>query len=109
MRFLMVSTASREIPPPDVAAGMGQATLAWIDAYAGKIEQAWAFAGGLGAGGIVNVESLEELDEILSSWPAQPWADYHLYPLIDVRESMERYVKAQEALAAAPSSSAQSS
>ena len=66
MKFLVV-TKAKMFPPPEMAMALLNAVDAWVKKYksSGKLEQVWGFAGLQGGGGIGNVNSLEEFDEIL--------------------------------------------
>ena len=105
MRFLVVSKG-REMAPLPAAAGMTQQMLGWIEAHtkSGKMEQAWSFAGVIGGGGILNVESLEELNEIMEGFPFAPVSTVEIYPLVELepslRRSLERLTTAMEQMAA---------
>ncbi len=91
MRFLVVSKSTSPFPP-DMALGMMDAMLGWVERYesSGRMEQSWAFAGTQGGGGILNVESTEELDEIMAQFPFAPFSQIDVYPLADLRHSIEK-------------------
>ena len=63
MRFLVVTKPKHPVPPEAVVA-LFDGLLAWTGAWSGqgKMEQVWGFAGVGGGGGILNVDSIEELD-----------------------------------------------
>jgi muconolactone delta-isomerase len=90
MRFLIV-TMQNTPPPPDMALGLFEALSAWAKSNQeqGKIEQVWSFAGLPGGGGIANVNSLEELDALMTSFPMSPFSDIETYPLVDLEPSLE--------------------
>jgi hypothetical protein len=75
MKFLVVSN-SKHLVPPDVMTDVIYAMKSWLQKYNEKIEQAWGFAGTQGGGGIIDVDSLEELDVIMT--------------LVDLEPSLER-------------------
>ena len=59
----------------------------------------WHFdcAYNLPAGGglaIVNADSHETLTEILSAYPLQPWVEYEVLPLSDLKHSFDITIKA---------------
>lgn len=63
----------------------------WIGKYKAQFEQVWTFAGVSGGGGVLNVSSLEELDQIMTEFPFGPFSDTQVYGLLDLPESLERY------------------
>lgn len=77
--------------PPEAAVPMFDAMLGWIETNtkSGKIEQMWGFAGIQGGGGILDVESLEELDRIMVGMPFGPFSDVEVYGLADVRQGLQ--------------------
>jgi muconolactone delta-isomerase len=91
MRFLVV-TLPRETIPPEMALGLFEALSGWAKDLQskGKIEQTWGFAGIQGGGGILNVESLEELDAIMTSFPLAAFSTIDVYGLVDLEPSLER-------------------
>lgn len=90
MRFLVVTTG-RESAPPEMGLGMLQMAQAWIAEHtaSGKMEQVWSFAGMPGGGGILNVDSLEELDSIMIGFPLGQVSNISVYPLTDLDQSLE--------------------
>jgi len=99
MRYLIISK-NKHLTPPEVVPGLIDATLAWARKYQGKIEQLWAVAGQKAGGGIANVESLEELDIILTEFPLGPFSETEVYPLVDLESSLQRQKQTAQALAA---------
>ena len=89
MRFLVV-TISKHPTPPEVASALIDAMRPWQDKYAEQFEQAWGFAGIQGGGGIVNVDSLEELDALMAEFPFQPFSNVEIYPLVDLDGALQR-------------------
>ena len=85
MRFLVV-TKSRTPAPPDPS--IVDAMTAWLDQHESKMEQSWSFAGLNGGGGILNVESLEELDDIMAGFPFGQFSTIEVYGLADLRRSL---------------------
>jgi muconolactone delta-isomerase len=97
MRFLIVTRATSPFPPataPMLVAGMKQ----WATAHreTGKIEQIWSFAGMGGGGGILNVDSHEELDEVMAGFPFGPFSRIELYPLADLDAGLDNFAKAMQ-------------
>jgi hypothetical protein len=89
MKFLVVSK-SKHLVPPEVMTGVIDAMQLWLQKYKEKIEQSWGFADTQGGGGILNVESLEELDLILTEFPIGPFSEVHVHGLVDLEPSLER-------------------
>jgi hypothetical protein len=57
---------------------------------AGKITETWGFAGGQGGGEIIEVDSLEEMDVVVGSFPFIAFSEMQVLPLVDVFESIGR-------------------
>jgi muconolactone delta-isomerase len=91
MRFLVVTTPKHPVPP-EMALGLFEALSAWAKDLTGKgkMEQGWAFAGSNGGGGILNVESLEELDAIMGAFPLGPFSNIDVHGLVELEPALER-------------------
>jgi muconolactone delta-isomerase len=89
MRFLIV-TKSKFPFPPEMAGSLFDAIQGWVDANtnSGRMEQAWAFAGLQGGGGILKVDSFEELDSIMTSMPFGPFSNVEVYGLSDIKQAL---------------------
>lgn len=83
MRFLVISRNVHPMPPEAVPS-LIDASIAWKRKYEDKIESIFGFAGTHGGGGIVNVNSHEELDKLMAEYPMLPFADVEIYPLVDL-------------------------
>jgi muconolactone delta-isomerase len=70
-----------------------EAMQQWSDTHrkSGKAEQIWGFAGLPGGGGILNVDSNEELDAIMSSFPFANWSDTQIYPIVDIDNTLAMF------------------
>ena len=90
MRFLVVSKG-RDPVPPEMAVPMLQMFQGWLAEHraSGKLEQAWSFAGQTGGGGIANVDSHEELDAMMATWPFGQTSDVDVYALADIDSILE--------------------
>jgi len=101
MRFLVVSE-SRESMPMEMVLPAMHGMQAWLAEHraSGKLEHVWSFAGTDGGGGIVNVDSHEELDEIMSGFPFAQTSTVHVYPLADIDSSMKGAIASFEAMLA---------
>lgn len=91
MRFLVV-TRSREAMPPEMAMPMLQGTKMWVAEHraSGRIVETWSFAGVNGGGGILEVDSLDELDAVMGGFPYGPVSHIEIYPLCDLDASLDR-------------------
>lgn len=107
MRFLVV-TESRESLPPEMALPMMQMMQAWVAEHtsSGKMEQVWSFAGLAGGGGIMNVDSHEELDSIMGGFPFAQHSDITVYALADLNAALADSVARIEEVMAAMGASA---
>jgi muconolactone delta-isomerase len=95
MRFLVVTEASAPFPP-EMALGMVEGMKQWSKVHrdSGKIEQIWSFAGIGGGGGILNVDSHEELDAIMAGFPFGPFSHIDIYPLADLDAGLTAFAQA---------------
>ena len=91
MKILVVTKAKHPLPP-EAAPGLIDALSGWARRHTenGKMEAAWSFAGMPGGGGVLNVESLEELDAIMTEFPLAAFSEIELYPLVELHESLQR-------------------
>jgi muconolactone delta-isomerase len=85
MRFLVISK-SRSPLPPDMAASLIEAQERFAEKMvkSGKAEQTFSLAGYIGGGAILNVESHEELDTIMTEFPLGPFSHSKIYALADL-------------------------
>jgi muconolactone delta-isomerase len=99
VRFLIVNEGNA-YPPLEMGPAILDGLEAWANRHtaSGKMEQVWGFAGTRGGGGILNVESLEELDEIISQSPVAPFSETKVYPLLDIHEVIAHGKQAMEAM-----------
>jgi muconolactone delta-isomerase len=100
MKFLVV-TKSKMPFPPEMAEGIIDAVEGWTRKYtaSGNLEQVWSFAGLQGGGGIGNVNSLEELDAMMTEFPIGPFSDIEIYGLVDFEASVGTWREAAKAMA----------
>jgi muconolactone delta-isomerase len=99
MRFLVTTTAKFPIPP-EVAPRLMEALGAWANKYtqSGKLETVWSDAGRRGGGGILNVDSLDELDAIMTEFPIGPFSEIEIQPIVDLADSLQRTKQLFEAM-----------
>jgi muconolactone delta-isomerase len=90
MRFLIV-TNQRQAPPPEMMPMLVPGMKAWLaeSRASGKMVEVWNFAGGAGGGGILDVDSAEELEEVMGTFPFAPFSSIEVYPLSDVDKAMD--------------------
>ena len=90
MRFLVV-TLNRTPIPLEMAPALLEGMRAWMEGNSDTIEQIWSFAGVGGGGGILNVESLEQLDAVMGQFPYGPFSDIQIYGLADLKQSLDGF------------------
>lgn len=92
MRFLVIDRGgSIELSPTEGESLFMQARD-WVkDMMAkGKIEVAYALSGEMSSAMIYNVESNEELDDMLQDYPLSNFSVFEVYPLSDALRSFEK-------------------
>lgn len=91
MRFLIV-TKGKHMVPPDMGLPMMDMMEGWLAQFraSGNIVDTWNFAGMIGGGGILEVESAEELDTIMQLFPFGGSSEIEIYPLSDLDASIAR-------------------
>lgn len=101
MKFLLV-TKNRETVPMEMAMPMLQMMQAWVaeNRASGKLLEAWSFAGTIGGGGILEVDSHEELDKVMAGFPFGQSSDMWVYPLADLDAALANAVTNFEAMMA---------
>jgi muconolactone delta-isomerase len=100
MQFLVISNPKHPVPP-EMGPMLIDAMVAWVDqnTAAGKVESTWGFAGTAGGGGILNVDSPEELDAIMAGYPFGAFSEVEVFPLVNLHESLQRTKQAMQAMA----------
>ncbi len=89
MQFLVITRQSTP-PPPEMLVPMIGAMEAWVAQHraSGKATAIWAFAGTNGGGGVLEVESHEELDAIMARFPFGPFSTIEIIALSSLDESL---------------------
>lgn len=100
MRFLVATKANQPLPP-EMAMGLVDAMAGWARKHtaSGKFEQVWGVAGVRGGGGILKVDSLEEVDAIMAEFPFGPFSDVEVYGLVDLETTLKNAKQAIQAMA----------
>ena len=95
MKFLVIARLRPAATLPENTLGLFQSTAGWINEHIsdGILDCAYNLPAGGGVA-IVNALSHEGLAEILGSYPLNPWVDYELHPLSDVRHYFETSIRA---------------
>ena len=101
MRFILIGRMAHPLPP-EAAVPLMEGFAAWVNKYQGngKLEQGWGFAGQMAGAMILNVDSHEELEEIMNEWPIAPiapFAQYDLHATVDLGTAIERAAKVARA------------
>jgi muconolactone delta-isomerase len=89
MKFLAI-IIRKQSPPPEIMPALIEATIKWM-AWAkgsGKFDAIYSVAGQPGGLGIANVDSLEELNDIIAGYPMTPFSDIQTIPLSDVDQAL---------------------
>lgn len=89
MKFLVMHTRTVGVSWPEGSHTLWESTGKWLSslAEAGKVESSY-WVPGHGAMAILNVNSHEELSEILQLNPMKPQGHYTVYPLSDINQFM---------------------
>lgn len=89
MQFLVI-TRQTSSPPPEMLVPMLDAMSAWVAQYraTGNMQSVFAFAGTPGGGGVIEVDSHEELDAIMARFPFAPFSSIEVIALSDLEKSL---------------------
>jgi muconolactone delta-isomerase len=98
MRFL-VTTLPRHPIPPEIGLGLVQAMRAFSAKYQDKMVESWAFAGLAGGGALVEVDSHDELDKMMTEFPFGPFSEVEVRALTDLTSSLDNAARQFEAWA----------
>ena len=91
MKFLVMPIQKQTLPP-EMGLALIEATIQWKDQVkrSGKFDAIYSIAGQPGGLGIVNVDSLEELNDRIAEYPMTPFCDVQVLPLSDVDQAMAK-------------------
>jgi muconolactone delta-isomerase len=89
VQFLII-TRQTTPPPPEVLLPMIGAMEAWSAGLlaSGKAPAMWSFAGTNGGGGLLEVESHEELDAIMARFPFGPFSHVEIIALSNLNAGL---------------------
>jgi len=94
MKFLLFARLRVGATWPDDALTLFQQTIDWINGRLtdGTFDCTYNLPAGGGLA-IVNAASHETLTDILSSYPLEPWVQYEVHPLSDIKHAFELTIK----------------
>ena len=89
MQFLLIAKQANPAPP-EIVVPLIEAMEAWLAQHraSGKLKSAWSFAGTNGGGGVLEVDSHEELDAVMSGFPFTPWSTIEQIALSDIDQGL---------------------
>ena len=89
MKFLVI-ILQKQSPPREMMPALTVAMSQWVveAKKTGKMEVLYSIAGQPGGLGIGNVDSLEELDDIVQGYPMTPFSEVQVFPLSDIDHAM---------------------
>ena len=90
MQFLVI-TKQTGPPPPEMVVPLIEAMQAWVaeGRASGTNKSSWSFAGMPGGSGFIEVDSHEELDEIMIRFPFAPFSSIEIIALADIDKALE--------------------
>jgi len=90
MQFLVIAKP-RSAPPLEMTLPLIEAMEAWVAQHraSGKAKALWSLAGYAGGGGVLDVDSHEELDEIMASFPFAPFSTIEVLALGDLDRALQ--------------------
>jgi muconolactone delta-isomerase len=99
MRFL-VTLNQKYMVPPEVQIGLMDGSIAWAKKYTAskKLEQSWGCAGMPAGGGVLNVNSIEELNQIIAELPLGAVSETEIRPIMGMEEAINQAKKALMAI-----------
>jgi len=92
MKFLVIDRGGSIELSPTEGESLFMQTRDWVRDMmdSGKIEMAYALSGEMASVMIYNVESNEELDDMLQDYPLSNYSVFEIYPLSDALRSFEK-------------------
>lgn len=91
MRFMVIDRGGTLELPPSEAESLFRRSADWVKDKMdkGKIEVGYAMSGQMSSVMIYNVDSNEELDDLLQEYPLSNYSIFEVYPLSDAIHSFE--------------------
>ena len=99
MRFVVI-TEPKHMAPPEMIPMLIDAMQGWLEKYKDNLVEVWSSAGRPGGGGIAEVDSHEELDQMMIEFPFGPFSEIHISPVVELSESLHKVKAHFEAVAA---------
>jgi len=92
VRFLVIDRGGTLELSPSEGEALFMAARDWVKQMMdkGKIELGYAMAGEMASAMIYNVDSHEELDDLLQEYPLSNYSVFEIYPLSDALHSFEK-------------------
>jgi len=89
MKFVVI-IIQKHPPHHEMMPALTEAMAQWVAEAkkTGKMEALYSIAGQPGGLGIGNVDSLEELDDIVQGIPMGPFSEVQVFPLSDIDHAM---------------------
>jgi len=98
MRFLVVVRSKHRVDRANFPA-LVEAFAAWREKYRSVSESFEAFVGGKGGYGLVDVDDVESLHQMLLEYPFGPTSDFETYPIVDGDKAIAMLRELAKALA----------
>ena len=94
MRYLVLTKPLFPWPPDKVGAFM-ESLIAWGRKYQaiGQMEDIWCYSGKPGGGGILNVQSHDEFNNIMIEFPLFQFSDTECIPISDFEQTIIKQVQ----------------
>ncbi len=86
---LLDMTGAAEAPNPQAVDELAAASKAWVREHSQELEATYTFVEGGGCM-IVNVNSPEELHELIHSNPSSPFLSHEIHMVLDFEEGIDR-------------------
>ena len=92
MSFLVHGRVTHQVPP-ELAVELTDAYLAYVKKWkaAGAVDQVWNYLACLGGCMIVNLTSVDDLDQMLLEHPFIPYMEVTVEPLVEAEAGSERF------------------
>jgi muconolactone delta-isomerase len=101
MRFVVIDRGAKFPLPPEQMPALWPQFVAWRERYRDRMESFEFFIGGGGGFGVVNVDSAEELQQMLIEYPFTMVDEVEVRPIADGDASLAQWGQAIQAMAGA--------